>query len=133
MASATKPQQSFVPAPEPDEYVPDLREAVESPGERMKLAKLIHQHHDLGQEISKHKKIRDRLTKSIKDLLGKNKVKKCLYDGLSINYFCTVRETLDKALLLEHIDADTLKACTKETPTYTLTITKLKGEGDEEE
>lgn len=131
MSTATK--QSFVPAPEDDEVVPDLREVVNTPGDRMKLAKLFAQHHSLGEEISSRKKTRDRLTKTIKDLLGKHKVAKCIYDDLSVNYFCVIRETLSKEDLLEHnVDPDVIEECTRKTPTYTLAIRKLKGEEEEE-
>lgn len=130
MATTAK---TFVPAPPPDdEPIPDLREAVETPGDRMKLAKMFHQHNSLGAEISVRNKQRDKLTKSIKDLLGKHKVSKCQYEDLRVNYFCVMRETLSKEDLLGHnVDPDVIEECTRKTPTYTLTIRPVGGEEEE--
>ncbi len=130
MASA---KQTFVPAPPPDdEPIPDLREAVETPGDRMKLARMFQQHHSLGAEISSRKKQRDKITADIKALLGKHKVAKLQYEDLRVNYFCVPRETLSKQDLLDHdVSPDVIEACTRITNTYTLVIKQVGGEEED--
>ncbi len=125
--------QTFVPAPPPDdEPIPDLREAVETPGDRMKLARMFQQHHSLGAEISSRKKQRDKITADIKALLGKHKVAKLQYEDLRVNYFCVPRETLSKQDLLDHdVSPDVIEACTRITNTYTLVIKQVGGEEED--
>src|ERR1043166_8252064 len=66
------------PPPKEEEVIPQLSDLVQDRKKRLEIARLVAQQGELGRQISALSKERDKLTPTIKKLMGDNHIGKCL-------------------------------------------------------
>lgn len=133
-AAASAAVSMNIPAPPPkeEEVIPDLSEIVKDRKMRLLVARKAAELGELSEQISKLEKQQDTMSKELKKLVGTLKIGKAISGEWRINYYGGVRKSIKAALLLAAgITQATINACTKQTDTYTLKVTRL-GEKEEE-
>lgn len=144
---------SLIPAPrevklkKEKEVIPDAREVITVPAERLKLVRLLEEEGGYAQAEYEAKKSRKPLTEWIKALALKYKAGKFMCGEARVTYTETDRESIDRNKLIVALTsrnmqpkvlAEVLKECTISTPVATLKITRPRhgvvngGNGDDD-
>ncbi len=122
--------QEKVPAPPPkkeEEVVPDLHELIDNRSERRTFTALVKQYLEFSDDVKIAQAGKDRLSKSMKEVVGSYGISKVLVDGILVNYFNAPRSTIKSDLLLAAgISPATIASCTEVKDVYTLRVTPPK-------
>lgn len=121
------------PAKQEKEEVPDLKQVITNAAERLKVTRLVSQLGEINKVESAIKKTKAPIVNDLKILLGSNHVARAKCGDYKINYFNAPRKTLDVGLLLAHgVTKDIIDASYKQTDAYTLKVSAVSGDEDEE-
>jgi len=130
------PEPPITPPPsKEEETVPELTAIITDRKTQLELVRYLTKERELAEAEIVAKRERKPLTRRIKDILGKNKVSRALWEGWTINYYATDgRVTIKEIDLVNALLAAGLKdeqihsiksACVKYgKPSYTLRIQK---------
>lgn len=136
-SKAAFPSLNPVPKPKKEpveaEVLPDIREVVTSPADRMKIIRLVAESADLAMQEKQIKNARKPITEMLKKIIPDlSSSLKFMADGVRVNMFTINRKSLSALKLREKgVSQAILDACTDTTAVITLKVTPA-GESDEE-
>lgn len=134
--------EAVTPPPPKTDKIPDLKDVITSPADRLKVLRLIQDAQPFKQMASQAKKALEmkrpelgglNWNDAIKDILGRYKVAKAEDEGVRLNYYRTTKKvfSVKKALDL-NVSPEILAQCWDEVESYTLRVTP-QGQKEEEE
>lgn len=129
------PEQPEPPPVKTEERIPDLREVIASPVERLKMARLVEQIGELNEQERKIKAAKKPLVLAAKKLAGQHQIGKAQVGEYRLSYYNSPRTRLDEFTLMKNGVSPKVIANSKITKdSYSLKITKQgEDEGEEEE
>lgn len=136
-SKAGAPSLNPVPKPKKEpleaEVLPDIREVVTSPADRMKIIRLVAESADLAMQEKQIKNARKPITEMLKKIIPDlSSSLKFMADGVRVNMFTINQKRLNQLKLREKgVSQAIIDACTDTVPVTTLKVTPA-GESDEE-